>query len=72
MRYIVEYDTYQNEPGEVEVEAESVSKAKYAAFKKLIEDGILVQNAQFIIFLKYILCRVWTEEEWRAWNYETD
>ncbi len=68
MKYIVEYDAYQNGPEKVEVEAESVSKAKYAAFKKLMEDGILIKNAQFILFLKYILCRVWTEDGYRAWN----
>ena len=68
MKYIVEYDAYQNEPGKVEVEAETVSKAKYAAFKKLIEDNILIKNAQFILFLKYIFCKVWTEDEWRAWH----
>ena len=68
MKNIVEYDAYQNEPGRVEVEAESVSKAKYAAFKKLIEDGVLIKNAQFILFLKYIFCRVWTEDGYRAWN----
>lgn len=68
MKYIVEYDAYQNETGIVEVEAESVSKAKYAAFKKLIEDGVLIKNAQFILFLKYIFCRVWTEDGYRAWN----
>lgn len=68
MKYIIEYDACKNEPGKVEVEAESVSKAKYAAFRKLIEDGILIKNAQFILFLKYILCRVWTEDGYRAWN----
>jgi len=68
MKYIVEYDAHQNESGIVEVEAETISKAKYAAFKKLIEDNILIKNAQFILFLKYILCRVWTEGEWMAWH----
>lgn len=68
MKYIVEYDAYQNEPGKIEVEAESVSKAKYAAFKKLIEDNILIKDAQFIIFLKYIVRRVWTEDGWMAWH----
>lgn len=68
MKYIVEYDDYQNEPGVVEVEAENAGKAKYAAFKKLIEDGVLIKNAQFILFLKYIFHRVWTEDEWMAWH----
>ncbi len=63
MKYIVEYDACQNEPRIIEVEAETVSKAKYAAFKKLIKDNILIENAQFILFLKYIFLRVWKEEE---------
>ncbi len=68
MKYIVEYDAYQDEPGKVEVEAESVGKAKYAAFKRLIEDNVLNKNAPFIGFLRYILCRVWTEDGYRAWH----
>lgn len=66
MIYIVEYDDYRDGAKKVEVEAENASKAKYAAFKKLIEDGILIENAQFIIFLKYIIRRAWTEDGWRG------
>lgn len=68
MKYIVEYDTYRDGHGKVEVEAENASKAKYAAFKKLIEEGILIKETQFTIFLRYILCWVWTEERWKAWH----
>lgn len=35
---------------------------------KLIADGILARNAEFIFFLKYNLIRVWTEDEWMAWH----
>lgn len=55
--YIITWEDINGNKCDKIVESESLSKAKYKAFKELRDlDMVLDRRANFFTFLKYLLC----------------